>query len=63
MFSELLIYSSVGRGGTPERSPPPPEMGKNVVEILCYLPEVHTFGEESEILEIFSKNVKKVNFP
>ena len=27
----------------------PPEIGKVVVEILCYLPEVYTFGAESEI--------------
>ena len=37
-------------GGTPER--PPPEIGKIVVEIWCYLPEVYTFGAESEIQEI-----------
>ena len=48
--------SSVGGGGTPER-PPPPETGKIVVEIWCYLPEVYTFGAESEIQEIFSKKL------
>ena len=45
-----------GGGGTPERSPPP-ETGKIVVEIWCYLPEVYTFGAESEIQEIFSKKL------
>ena len=32
---------------------PPPEIGKIVVEIWGYLPEVYTFGAESEIQEIF----------
>ena len=27
----------------------PSEIGKNVVEILCYLPEVYTFRKESEL--------------
>ena len=44
-------------GGTPER--PPPEIGKIVVEIWCYLSEVYTFGAESEIQEIFSKKLWK----
>ena len=35
----------------------PPETGKIVVEIWCYLPEVYTFGAESEIQEIFSKKL------
>ena len=49
-----LVDSSVGRGG--ERgNVPPPEIGKIVVEIWCYLPEVYTFGAEAEIQEIFSK--------
>ena len=52
----------VRRGGGGEDSPPP-EIGKIVVEIWCYLPEVYTFGAESEIQEIFSKNCEKVNFP
>ena len=56
----MQIRSSVGRRGMPERSPPPPEIGKIVVEIWCYLPGVYTFGEEAEIPEIFSE---KVNFP
>ena len=42
-------------GGTSER--PPPEIGKIVVEIWSYLPEVYTFGEESEIQEIFSQKL------
>ena len=54
--------SGVGRGGE-RRNVPPPETGKIVVEIWCYLPEVYTFGEKSEIQEIFSKKWKKVKFP
>ncbi|KAF0147187.1 MAG: hypothetical protein FD143_3099, partial [Ignavibacteria bacterium] len=34
-----------------------PETGKIVVEIWFYLPEVYTFGAESEIQEIFSKKL------
>ena len=34
-----ITVASGGGGGTPERSPPP-ETGKIVVEIWCYLPEV-----------------------
>ena len=41
---------------------PPPDMGKIVVEIWWYLPEVYTFGAESEIQEIFSKNCEKSQF-
>ena len=41
---------------------PPPEIGKIVVEILCYLPEVYTFGEESEIQEIFRNKCEKSQF-
>ena len=41
---------------------PPPEIGKTVVEIWCYLPEVYTLGEESEIQEIFSKKCEKSRF-
>ena len=33
-------------GGTPER--PPPEIGKIVVEIWCYPPEVYTPSERSQ---------------
>ena len=55
---------TVASGGAGERrNVPPTEIGKIVVEIWCYLPEVYTFGEESEIQEIFSKNCEKVNFP
>ena len=42
---------------------PSPEIGKIVVEILSYLPEVYHFGAESEIQEIYSKIGEKVNFP
>ena len=41
---------------------PPPEIGKIVVEIWCYHPEVYTLGEESEIQEIFSKKCEKSQF-
>ena len=44
-----------------ERSPLP-EIGKIAVEIWCYLPEVYTLGEESEIQEIFSKKCEKSQF-
>ena len=47
--------SSVASGGGGSAGTPPPEIGKIVVEIWCYLPEVYTFGAESEIQEIFSK--------
>ena len=51
--------SSVERRGERRNIPPPPEIGKIVVEIWCYLPEVYTFGAESESKEIFSKKVCK----
>ena len=41
-----LTSVASGGGGTPER--PPPQIGKIVVEIWYYLPEVYTFGAESE---------------
>ena len=53
-----MVISAVGReGGAPER--PPPEIGKIVAEIWCYLPEVYNFRAESEIQEIFSKKLWK----
>ena len=54
--SKYLFISSVGRGGDAGTFPPP-ETGKIVVEIWCYLPEVYTFGAKSEIQEIFSKKL------
>ena len=45
--------SGVGREGDAGTFPHP-EIGKIVVEIWCYLPEVYTFGEEAEIQEIYS---------
>ena len=56
--------SSVGGGGGRRNVRPPPEIGKVVVEIWCYLPEVYeyTFGEESEIQKVFSKKCKKSQF-
>ena len=51
-------------GRVERRNVPPPEIGKIVLEIWCYLPEIYTFGAEPEIQEIYSKKiVKKVNFP
>ena len=44
------------------RKVPPPEIGKIVVEIWCYLQEVYTFGAESEIQEILSKKWEKGQF-
>ena len=55
-FPNTEPVASGGGAGTPERSPPP-EIGKIVVEIWCYLREVYTFGAESEIQEIFSKKL------
>ena len=51
-----LTVASGGGGGNAGTFPPP-EIGKFVVEIWCYLPEVYTFGEESEIQERFSKKL------
>ena len=48
----MLQHSDGGNAGTP----PPPEIGKFVVEIW-YLPEVYTFGAESEIQERFSEKL------
>ena len=52
-YQYTLIPVASGRG-TP-LSPPPSEIEKMVVEIWCNLPEVYTFGSESEIQEIFRK--------
>ena len=57
---EIYVISGVRRGGGGGGLPP--EIGKIVVEIWCYLPEVYTFGAESEIQEIFSKNCEKGQF-
>ena len=52
-FSSLLITNMKSEASPVCRNiwnvPPPPEIGKIVVEIWCYLPEVYTLGEESEI--------------
>ena len=48
-FPWIHLISSVGRGDA--GTFPPPEIGNVVVEIWCYLPEVDTFGAESEIEE------------
>ena len=55
MIEETLAVASGGGGNA--GTLPPPETGKIVVEIWCYLPEVYTFGAESEIQEIFSKKL------
>ena len=57
-----LLPVASGGGGERWNVSPHPETGKIVVPVWCSLPEVYTFGEESEIQEILSKNVKKVNF-
>ena len=41
---------------------PPPEIGKVVLEIWCYLPKVYTVGVQSVIQEIYSKNCQKSPF-
>ena len=55
----LHKFSGMGRGGTGGKSPPPAKPEKIVVEKWCYLPELHTFGEDAEITEKFSENVWK----
>ena len=60
-FHSIVNDSSVGRGER-RNVPPPPEIGKIVVEIWCYLPEVNTFWLESEIHEILSKKLWKSQF-
>ena len=47
----VIFYNYIGVASMPEHleRSPPPEIGKIVVEIWCYLPEVYTFGAESEI--------------
>ena len=52
-----ISVASGGGGAGNAGTFPPPETGKIVVEIWCYLPEVYTFGAESEIQEIFSKKL------
>ena len=63
IFAKYLLVlgntTSVGWRGEGRNVPPPPEIGKIVVEILCYPPEVCTFWTESEIQEIFSKKLWK----
>ena len=60
ILNKILSVAYAGGGGGGRT--PPPEIGKIVVEIWCYLPEVHTFGAESDIQEIFSKNCEKSQF-
>ena len=47
-------------GGTPEL--PPPETGKIVVEIWCYLPEVNTFERSQKSKKYLVKNCEKSQF-
>ena len=54
---DILSSVASGGGGGNDGTSPPPEIGKIVVEIWCYLPEVYTFGAVSEIQEIFSKKL------
>ena len=62
IFDSLQLIDSLCSGVRRGEDSPPPEIGKIVVEIRCYLPEVYTFGTESEIQEIFSKNCEKGQF-
>ena len=63
LLTQKLLHSQWRtQGGEGGEDSPPPEIGKIVVEIWCYLAEVHTFGAESEIQEIFSKNCEKTQF-
>ena len=57
----MFIFPPVAPGGGGGKSPSA-EIGKIVVEIWSYLPEVYTFGAESEIQEIFNKNYEKSQF-
>ena len=60
----ITLVSSVGTGESWHVfSPPPPEIGKIVVETCCYLPKVYTFREEAELQEIASKTFDNFNFP
>ena len=54
---EIATTHTVASGGGGNAGTFPPETGKIVVEIWGYLPEVYTFGAESEIQEIFSKKL------
>ena len=57
-MSKLLLFSSVAPGGRLERqNVTGHEMGNIVLEIWADLPQVYTFGAESEIHEIFSKKL------
>ena len=49
----IIIISSVRKGE--RRHVPAPQIGKTVVGIWSYLPEVYPFRSESEIQEIYSK--------
>ena len=57
LFQAGNFKSVASGGGNAGTFPPPLEIGNIVVEIWCYLPEVYTFGAESEIQEIFSKQL------
>ena len=58
-FNWTTPTSSVGRGGTQERSP---EIRKFFVEIWCYLQWVWTFRDKAELQEILSKKLRKCQF-
>ena len=60
LIQENSVSSSIGGE---RRNEPPRKLENIVVEIWPYLQEVYTFGAESEIQEILSKNCEKVNFP
>ena len=57
LIQENSVSISIGGG---RRNVPPPEIGKTVVEIIWrYLPEVYTFGAESDFVQKFQNFLKK----
>ena len=50
MVGHVIYMEAVASGGG-TRNVPTPEIGKIVIEIRCYLPEVSTLGAESKIQE------------
>ena len=54
------LFSGVWRG---KRGNVPSPKHKNFCRNWYYLSDVYSFGEKAEILEKFSKNCLKINFP
>ena len=56
LASTLILTIGISSVGSGERRNVPAQIGKKLfLEICCYLPEVQTFGAESEIKEMSSK--------